>query len=67
MFEANVAVTKEVYRANDPAQTVYRSLLEAYSDAELAEIEDEIGAFSRTGMLLPTLEDLLTAGGAIAA
>lgn len=62
MFEAADAVTQEVFSANDPAQTIFRSLLEDYTDAELAEIEDEIGAFSRTGMLLPILESLLDAG-----
>ena len=53
-----------VYRATDPAQVIYRSLLSSYSDAQLTRVEDEIGTFSRTGLLPTGIQALLDVAGA---
>lgn len=51
-----------VYRPTDPEQVIFRSLLAGYTDNELARVEDEIGMFSRTGLLPASIRSLLDAG-----
>ena len=62
MLDATNIVENTVYRATDPAQVIYRSLLAGYSENELMRLEDEIGAFSRTGLLPESVRSLLDAG-----
>lgn len=61
----NLTRAETVYRATDPTQVIYRSLLSNYSDAELMRLEDEIGTFSRTGLLPSSVRTLLDAGSAL--
>ena len=56
-----------VYRATDPEQAIYRSLLAGYTDAELMKLEDEIGTFSITGLLPENVRKLLAATSPAAA
>lgn len=62
-----IANTTTVYRANDPAQALYRGLLASYSDDELTRLEDAIGAFSLTGLLPERLRALLEAKNGVVA
>ncbi len=62
MLDATNIAENIVYRATDPAQVIYRSLLAGYSESELMRLEDEIGTFSATGLLPESVRALLDAG-----
>lgn len=62
MLDATNIVENTIYRATDPAQVIYRTLLAGYTEAELIQLEDEIGTFSMTGLLPQSVRSLLSAG-----
>ena len=63
----NLTNAATVYRATDPAQVIYRSLLAGYTDAQLMRLEDELGSYSRTGLLPESVRAILTAIEPVAA
>lgn len=67
MLDATNMIQAATFRATDPAQAIYRGLLSTFTDAELAKIEEELGTFSRTGLIPLALEELLTAGSDVPA
>ncbi len=62
MLDATNIAENTVYRATDPAQVIYRSLLAGYTENELMRLEDEIGTFSATGLLPESVRAILDAG-----
>ena len=67
MLDATNMIQAATFRATDPAQAIYRGLLATFSDAQLAKIEEELGTFSRTGLIPMALEELLSAGAEVPA
>ena len=55
----NLATAATIYRATDPTQVIYRGLLSNFTEAELLRLEDEIGSYSRTGLLPEAVRALL--------
>ena len=62
MLDATHFAEATIYQAGDPAQVIYRSLLAGYTENELNRLEDEIGTFSRTGLLPESVRALLDVG-----
>lgn len=50
-----------VYRANDPAQLIYRALLAGYTETQLNRLEEELGSYTHTGLLPESVQQLLDA------
>ncbi|MDU8943695.1 hypothetical protein [Ovoidimarina sediminis] len=67
MLDATNMIQAATFRATDPAQAIYRGLLASFTDEQLAQIEEELGTFSRTGLVPTALEDLLNAGAEVPA
>ncbi len=49
----------DVFDPTNPAQTALRTLLGSYSEFELAEIEQDLAYFARSGAVTARIESLL--------
>ena len=56
---ARLGATVSVFNQNDPAQLALRTVLDGLSERELAELEQDLDYFARSGIMSARIEAIL--------